>query len=67
MSKAVAYIIATILMVLFYGALLVGMYFLAGYQCRSKFADFENRYSFSTHCQIKIHGKWVPSDNYRAL
>lgn len=60
-------IIAIILIVL----LLVGVFFvsqfIAGQTCSQKYSSFENKYSFFTHCQIKIKGKWIPADSYRVL
>lgn len=35
------------------------------YRCESRWNDFENTYSISKGCMVKIDGKWIPTKNIR--
>lgn len=64
MEDLLAGCILILLATLFFGV--IGGFGLAAssYECKSKYGDFENRFKIVGGCQVKMDGKWIPSDSY---
>ena len=39
-------------------------YSLEAGRCARKWGGFENKYGYWEGCQIKLDGKWIPSESY---
>jgi hypothetical protein len=39
--------------------------FLDSIACKSRWSDYENKYSIMGGCQVNIDGKWTPEDRVR--
>ena len=42
----------------------VFIFFVDSQQCKNKFSSFENKWGVFSQCQIKVDGKWIPSESY---
>lgn len=66
MTKEDFLILVFIMLSLFFFviAVLLINFWINSIKCSRRWESFENQYEALSGCQIKVDGKWIPSDSY---